>query len=147
MALDEINEASGLVREVVDENCNIIFGTSINENMKDEVEVTIIATGFTGGSFEQKPEAPTTPYGKFFGKDAIQTDQPQNPFGNQQGQPQPFAQTPFGAKIQRPNLYAQNQGQPQPQGYVQPQQPFAPQPQPQPFAGQQYQPQQTQLWQ
>ena len=54
MALDEVNEASELVREVVDPNCNIIFGTSINENMKDEVEVTIIATGFTGGSFEQK---------------------------------------------------------------------------------------------
>ena len=54
MALDEVNEASELVREVVDPNCNIIFGTSINESMKDEVEVTIIATGFTGGSFEQK---------------------------------------------------------------------------------------------
>ena len=54
MALDEVNEASELVREVVDPNCNIIFGTSINEGMKDEVEVTIIATGFTGGSFEQK---------------------------------------------------------------------------------------------
>ena len=58
MALDEINEASELVREVVDPDCNIIFGTSINENMKDEVEVTIIATGFTGGSFEQTPKEP-----------------------------------------------------------------------------------------
>ena len=54
MALDEVNEASELVREVVDPNCNIIFGTSINESMKDEVEVTIIATGFTGGSFEKE---------------------------------------------------------------------------------------------
>lgn len=53
MALDEVGEASELVREVVDPNCNIIFGTSIDENMKDEVEVTIIATGFTGASFEQ----------------------------------------------------------------------------------------------
>ena len=58
MALDEINEASELVREVVDPNCNIIFGTSINENMKDEVEVTIIATGFTGGSFEPARKEP-----------------------------------------------------------------------------------------
>ena len=58
MALDEVNDASELVREVVDPNCNIIFGTSINENMKDEVEVTIIATGFTGGSFEQTPKEP-----------------------------------------------------------------------------------------
>ena len=58
MALDEVNEASELVREVVDPNCNIIFGTSINENMKDEVEVTIIATGFTGGSFEPVQKEP-----------------------------------------------------------------------------------------
>ena len=71
MALDEINEASELVREVVDPNCNIIFGTSINENMKDEVEVTIIATGFTGGSFENIPKEDEqnihNPYAKFMG--------------------------------------------------------------------------------
>ena len=69
MALDEVNEASELVREVVDPNCNIIFGTSINESMKDEVEVTIIATGFTGGSFEKEPEHNDvkTQYTKFMG--------------------------------------------------------------------------------
>ncbi len=43
---DDLNEAAALVREVVDENCNIILGTSVDENMHDEVEITIIATGF-----------------------------------------------------------------------------------------------------
>ncbi len=43
---DDIGEAASLVREVVDENCNIILGTSIDENMRDEVEITLIATGF-----------------------------------------------------------------------------------------------------
>ncbi|MCI8554967.1 MAG: cell division protein FtsZ [Clostridia bacterium] len=43
---DDISEATALVREVVDENCNIIFGTSMDENMRDEVEITLIATGF-----------------------------------------------------------------------------------------------------
>ena len=70
MALDEVNEASELVREVVDPNCNIIFGTSINESMKDEVEVTIIATGFTGGSFEKEQPQPNdmrNQYQRFMG--------------------------------------------------------------------------------
>ena len=43
---DDIGEAASLVREVVDVNCNIILGTSIDENMRDEVEITLIATGF-----------------------------------------------------------------------------------------------------
>lgn len=43
---DDISEATALVREVVDENCNIIFGTSMDDNMRDEVEITLIATGF-----------------------------------------------------------------------------------------------------
>lgn len=43
---DDVSEAAALVREVVDESCNIILGTSIDENMHDEVEITIIATGF-----------------------------------------------------------------------------------------------------
>ena len=45
-----------LVREVVDEGCNIIFGTSIDDNMKDEVEITLIATGFQNPNDAKKPE-------------------------------------------------------------------------------------------
>ena len=50
LALDEVYEAADLVKEVVDENCNIIFGSGIDEAMNDEVEITIIATGFTGNN-------------------------------------------------------------------------------------------------
>ena len=57
LALEEVSTASDLVKEVVDENCNIIFGTSIDPNMEDEVEITIIATGFSGGAFQkEEPE-------------------------------------------------------------------------------------------
>ena len=50
LALDEVNEAADLVREVVDPSCNIIFGSGIDEGMQDEVEITIIATGFNNGN-------------------------------------------------------------------------------------------------
>ena len=46
LALDEVYEAADLVKEVVDPTCNIIFGSGIDEGMNDEVEITIIATGF-----------------------------------------------------------------------------------------------------
>ena len=46
LPLDEVYEAANLVREVVDPSCNIIFGAGIDEGMNDEVEITIIATGF-----------------------------------------------------------------------------------------------------
>lgn len=53
---DDVNEAASLVREVVDESCNIILGTSIDENMHDEVEITLIATGFKNPQEPEKKE-------------------------------------------------------------------------------------------
>ncbi len=46
LSLFEINEASDMVREAVDENANIILGAGIDESLKDQVKVTLIATGF-----------------------------------------------------------------------------------------------------
>ena len=37
--------------EVVDPTCNIIFGAGIDENMSDEVEITVIATGFNNATY------------------------------------------------------------------------------------------------
>ncbi len=41
----EANEAMTLIMEAADEEAEIIFGTVIDENMEDEVKVTVIATG------------------------------------------------------------------------------------------------------
>ena len=53
---DDISEAAALVREVVAPDCNIILGTSIDENMHDEVEITLIATGFQNPNDKKKEE-------------------------------------------------------------------------------------------
>ena len=53
---DDVSEAAALVREVVDADCNIILGTSIDENMHDEVEITLIATGFSSPNEEKEEE-------------------------------------------------------------------------------------------
>ncbi len=54
LTLDEVYEAAELVREVVDPDCNIIFGSGIDDNMDDEVEITIIATGFNGTTMAEE---------------------------------------------------------------------------------------------
>lgn len=46
MSLYEVNEASSLIQEEADEDANIIFGTVIDQNMQDEIRITVIATGF-----------------------------------------------------------------------------------------------------
>ena len=45
----EVNDAADLVAREADEDAIIIFGTSIREDMADEVRVTVIATGFEDG--------------------------------------------------------------------------------------------------
>ncbi len=42
----EVNDAADLVAKEADEDAIIIFGTSVREDMQDEVRVTVIATGF-----------------------------------------------------------------------------------------------------
>jgi cell division protein FtsZ len=46
MTLFEVNEASSLVQAEAHEEANIIFGTVIDDDMGDEMRVTVIATGF-----------------------------------------------------------------------------------------------------
>ncbi|MFL5954883.1 MAG: cell division protein FtsZ, partial [Gaiellaceae bacterium] len=46
LGLFEVNEAAEVVTGAADQNANVIFGAVIDENLKDEVRVTVIATGF-----------------------------------------------------------------------------------------------------
>lgn len=45
LKLNEVNTAIGLVNNRVDVNADVIFGTVVDDNMEDEVVVTVIATG------------------------------------------------------------------------------------------------------
>jgi len=46
LGLFEVNEAAEVVTGAADQNANVIFGAVIDENLRDEVRVTVIATGF-----------------------------------------------------------------------------------------------------
>ena len=49
LGLFEVNEAAELVQNAADSDSNIIFGAVIDDNLGDEVRVTVIATGFDHG--------------------------------------------------------------------------------------------------
>ncbi|WP_040208878.1 cell division protein FtsZ [Neobacillus jeddahensis] len=46
LSLYEVQEAADLVASASDHELNMIFGSIINENLKDEIMITVIATGF-----------------------------------------------------------------------------------------------------
>jgi cell division protein FtsZ len=46
LALFEVNEAAAVIKEAVDPEANIIFGVAHDPNMDNEVQITLIATGF-----------------------------------------------------------------------------------------------------
>jgi cell division protein FtsZ len=82
MTLFEVHEAASIIHEAADEEANIIFGTVIDPKMKDDVKVTVIATGFdaaTKGFLNPRGEQlaadsrvaakPATPYRPFAPKE------------------------------------------------------------------------------
>jgi len=65
MTLAEVDEASNLIFEEVGEQANIILGAVVDENMGDELRVTVIATGFHHDSdlkFDHKETQPARVY-------------------------------------------------------------------------------------
>ena len=56
LSLIEINSAIGIVNDKINDDANVIFGTVIDENLGDEVEVTVIATGVSEITEEQKQQ-------------------------------------------------------------------------------------------
>ncbi len=121
LTLDEVTKAANLIHGVVDYSANIIFGACIDESVQDEVEVTVIATGFPpAGSSE-----PSAPAQRVTLNVPPQPNPSQNPYGQQSNNPYQ----------QMPGNYAPNPTPYYPTAPVPPVQPVpqpAPQPAPQP---------------
>ena len=59
LTLMEINEASEMIQKNAHEDAHIIFGSVIDQQMEDEMRVTVIATGFdqaTASPIEERPK-------------------------------------------------------------------------------------------
>lgn len=76
ISLYEVNEAADIVASASDPEVNMIFGAVINENLKDEIIVTVIATGFDGD--------PIQPHEHKVKKDSTIQNQKIKPFNSTQ---------------------------------------------------------------
>ena len=56
LGIHEANEAARVIQEVADPDANIILGAVIDESFDEEVQVTVIATGFDGKNSARKKE-------------------------------------------------------------------------------------------
>ena len=145
LTMDEVQTAATLVQSVVDYSANIIFGACIDSNINDEVEVTVIATGFPNveNMYNQKDERNVAGR-NFFVNRGLPERAPED--GRQeQPQPQPamrpaspsYVRTPMNNTMQgqQPPVYRQPHQQPQyQQQYAAQQQAYAQSRQPQPQA-------------
>lgn len=62
LTLFEVNEAAAIIKDSAHPECNLIFGAHIDESLGDEVNITVIATGFERSRLETSmKEAGTLP--------------------------------------------------------------------------------------
>ncbi len=73
MSLFEVNEAATLIQGEAHEDATIIFGAVIDEELEDELRITVIATGFGDGQARFMPEP------------AAATAEPRKPAAQRQG--------------------------------------------------------------
>jgi cell division protein FtsZ len=71
LSLYEVNEAADIVATSSDQEVNMIFGSVINENLNEEIVITVIATGF-----EQPEERPSQQQSR---SSRMQTAKPSKP--------------------------------------------------------------------
>jgi cell division protein FtsZ len=60
LSLWEVNEAARAVQEAAHPEANIIFGAMLDENLEDEVWITVVATGYDKGRTPRRQERPDT---------------------------------------------------------------------------------------
>ncbi len=46
MCLHDLSDAANVIQDAITENATVIIGTSVNENIQNEINVTVIAMGF-----------------------------------------------------------------------------------------------------
>jgi len=101
LSLFEVNEAAAIIKESAHPEVNLIFGAQIDENMGDELRITVIATGFEQSRAQRKMEAQLQPRQPV----ARPVQQPQ-----QQQMPRPVQQQPTNLPPEQP--YAPPQPRP-----------------------------------
>lgn len=62
LSMSEVNEAAKIITAAADEEAKIIFGAVIDEKLKDQIKITVVATGFDGHAQTKKSESSRPTY-------------------------------------------------------------------------------------
>jgi cell division protein FtsZ len=84
LTMQEVDEAAKQIAAAVDPDANIIFGATIDENLVDQVKITVVATGFDETKKRLQDLSSKTPSG--YSQAGMRQQQPQQVF---QRQPNP----------------------------------------------------------
>ena len=90
LSMSEVNEASKIISQAADPDANIIFGATIDQNLHDQIRITVIATGFDESRKKLQ---------EMVEQDTGQQDQQQqslNPFAAQQPRKEEEEESIFG---------------------------------------------------
>jgi cell division protein FtsZ len=86
LGMHEVAEAAKVITSSADEDAKVIFGANIDEELKDEVRITVVATGFDhhdrrrpGGGIEVQSQGVWTPSSFFARRDEEEKRQPVKP--------------------------------------------------------------------
>ena len=84
IGLEEVETAANLVQEAAHPEANIIFGAAFDENLEDEIRVTVIATGFDEAAYaqnssQQQAQAPAQAKPEAAGEAPAQAEAPAAP--------------------------------------------------------------------
>ena len=84
IGLEEVETAANLVQEAAHPEANIIFGAAFDENLEDEIRVTVIATGFDEAAYaqnssQQQAQAPAQAKPETAGEAPAQAEAPAAP--------------------------------------------------------------------
>ncbi len=107
LSLDEVTTGVDLVRQVISPDANVLFGVGFDEEMKDEVQVTLIATGFSGkgdgrAAFFSSEAATQVAATNIQRSNAVNQPSAGNPLGTEQSREAKIPNAPFVQQPQQP---------------------------------------------
>ena len=103
LSMTEVSEAAKVITSAADEDAKIIFGAVIDEKMKDQIKITVVATGFDGHGKSQKSESAKsyTPNAFIIEKDSEKENMPATSVDKNKGKFNVFKNIPVKPALEK----------------------------------------------
>lgn len=76
LSMTEVSEAAKVITSAADEDAKIIFGAVVDEKMKDQIKITVVATGFDGQASGRERETKSYTPNAFIAQEEKESSQP-----------------------------------------------------------------------